>query len=178
MMSADLCEFYNLFLLVKYSFFIAILAQSANLKEIFMTATPSLQKFIDAQQKDYDIALAEIKQGRKRSHWMWYIFPQIQGLGFSETSKYYAIKNKVEANAFLKHPLLGTRLIQICQALLWLQDKDAGNIFGYPDDLKLKSSMTLFASLAGADPVFQSVLNKFFGGKKDEKTLQILNNQE
>lgn len=171
------CESCNLFLLDNYSHFVAILSQTATCKTTYMTLTPNLQKFIDAQQRDYDIALAEIKQGRKRSHWMWYIFPQIQGLGFSETSKYYAIKDKEEANAFLKHPLLGTRLIQISQALLWLPDKDAGNIFGYPDDLKLKSSMTLFASLPHADPVFQSVLNKFFNGKKDEKTLQILNRQ-
>lgn len=139
-----------------------------------MTTNYNLQRFIDAQQKDYAIALSEIKQGRKRSHWMWYIFPQIQGLGFSDTSKYYAIKNKDEAAAFLKHPVLGTRLINICQELLWLSGNNAGSIFGYPDDLKLKSSMTLFAALTDADPVFQAVLNKFFNGIKDDKTLQLL----
>src|SRR4051794_32918795 len=121
----------------------------------------NLQRFIDAQQKDYDIAMAEIKQGRKKSHWMWYIFPQIQGLGFSETSRRYAIQDKAEAIAFIKHPVLGTRLINICRELLWLKGNDASNIFGYPDDLKLQSSMTLFASLPDADPVFQAVLNKF-----------------
>jgi uncharacterized protein (DUF1810 family) len=139
-----------------------------------MPTIPNLQRFIDAQQRDYDIALTEIKQGKKRSHWMWYIFPQIQGLGFSETSRYYAIANKKEAISYIKHPVLGTRLLQICHALLHLSDKNATNIFGYPDDLKLKSSMTLFASLPNADPVFQAVLNKFFNKAKDEKTLQIL----
>jgi uncharacterized protein (DUF1810 family) len=139
-----------------------------------MSTAPNLQRFIDAQQRDYDIALAEIKHGKKRSHWMWYIFPQIQGLGFSETSRYYAIKNKEEAIAYSKHPVLSTRLIQICHSLLQLPEKNASSIFGYPDDLKLKSSMTLFASLPDADPVFQAVLNKFFDGTKDETTLRIL----
>lgn len=138
----------------------------------------NLQRFTDAQQTDYDIALAEIKKGKKRSHWMWYIFPQIQGLGFSETSKYYAIQNKEEAMAYMRHPVLGSRLIAICQVLLQLAEKNAGNIFGYPDDMKLKSSMTLFASLPNADAVFQAVLNKFFNGKKDEKTMQILEQQQ
>ena len=108
---------------------------------------------------------------------MWYIFPQIQGLGFSQTSKHYAITNKKEAISYLKHPVLGTRLIEICHALLQLSEKNATNIFGYPDELKLKSSMTLFASLPDADPVFQAVLNKFFSREKDEKTLQILERQ-
>lgn len=139
-----------------------------------MTTNPNLQRFIDAQQKDYPIALAEIKQGRKRSHWMWYIFPQIQGLGFSEISRYYAIQGKEEATSFLKHPVLGIRLINICLALLQLQNNNASDIFGYPDDLKLKSSMTLFSLLPDADPVFQAVLNKFFKGKKDEQTVHIL----
>lgn len=145
---------------------------------IAMAIQPDLQRFIDAQQRHYDIALTEIKNGKKRSHWMWYIFPQIQGLGFSETSKYYAIQNEQEAITFLKHPLLGTRLIQICHALLQLAQKDATHIFGYPDDMKLKSSMTLFAALPNADPVFQAVLNKFFNGTKDEKTMRILGKKE
>ena len=134
----------------------------------------NLSRFIDAQNKDYSIALEEIKNGRKRSHWMWYIFPQIQGLGFSETSKYYAIKNLQEANEYLKHPVLGNRLINICQALLDQAGNDANKIFGSPDDLKLKSSMTLFASLKETNPVFQMVLDKFFGGKRDEKTIEII----
>ena len=109
---------------------------------------------------------------------MWYIFPQIQGLGFSETSKFYAIKDLSEAREYLQHPVLGTRLIQISHALLEGEEKNANKIFGTPDDLKLKSSMTLFASLENTDPVFQGVLNKFFQGKKDEKTIGVINSQK
>ena len=134
-----------------------------------------LQRFIDAQRTDYAIALKEVEHGRKQSHWMWYIFPQIQGLGFSSTSKYYAIKNIDEAAAYLKHDVLGSRLIEICNALLGLKLNNAHSIFGSPDDMKLKSSMTLFSEVPGSNPVFKSVLDKFFNGKKDEKTLGILN---
>lgn len=137
-----------------------------------------MQRFIEAQQRDYENALAEIKSGRKRSHWMWYIFPQIHGLGFSETSRFYAIKNSQEASAYLHHPLLGKRLIEVSNALLDLDTDDAQSVFGSPDDLKLRSSMTLFASLTKTDSIFQSVLNKFFHGKKDEKTLEILAGEE
>ena len=134
----------------------------------------NLQRFIDAQKRDYDAALSEIKNGRKRSHWMWYIFPQIEGLGYSETSRYYAIKNLDEAEAYVSHPLLRKRLIDICQELLQLQSNNAGSIFGSPDDMKLKSSMTLFSAVSHADPVFEAVLDKFFGGSKDNITLRIL----
>ena len=137
----------------------------------------TLQRFITAQQGSYETALSEIKKGMKRSHWIWYIFPQINGLGFSETSQYYAIKSKEEATAYLAHPVLGKRLIEICEALLQLPDNNAHNIFGSPDDLKLKSSMTLFASLPHTHPVFDAVLQKFFNGKKDEKTIRILEQQ-
>jgi uncharacterized protein (DUF1810 family) len=133
-----------------------------------------IERFLDAQKTDYAIALSEIKNGRKRSHWMWYIFPQIQGLGFSETSKYYAIKDIAEAGAFLNHPVLGERLVSICKALLDLKENKANGIFGSPDDIKLKSSMTLFASVPKADPVFQSVLDKFFDGKQDRATLRLI----
>lgn len=132
-----------------------------------------LKRFTDAQQSAYPSALSEIKNGRKRSHWMWFIFPQIQGLGFSETSRYYAIKDLNEARAYLDHPVLGSRLIEISNELLKLAGNNATEIFGNPDDMKLRSSMTLFASVPGADPVFRSVLNKFFGGEKDNKTLQL-----
>ncbi|MBW3127437.1 DUF1810 domain-containing protein [Hymenobacter profundi] len=135
---------------------------------------PNLTRFLDAQKSDYQTALSEIKNGRKRSHWMWYIFPQIQGLGFSETSKFYAIQDAAEAEAYLAHPVLGSRLLEISNALLTLSASNATSVFGSPDDLKLKSSMTLFASLPKADPVFQAVLDKFFNGTKDNKTLQIL----
>jgi uncharacterized protein (DUF1810 family) len=137
----------------------------------------SLQRFIDAQQSDYETALSEIKRGRKQSHWMWYIFPQIQGLGFSATSKLYAIKNLQEARQYLQHPLLGKRLKEITNALIDLPSNNAHEIFGSPDDVKLKSSMTLFATLPGADPVFESALKKFFNGERDAKTLSIIKDE-
>ena len=138
-----------------------------------MSSEYNLERFIDAQEASYEIALSEIKSGRKKSHWMWYIFPQVQGLGFSETSKFYAIKDIGEAKAFLEHPVLGERLVRICNALLHLESDNAHNIFGSPDDLKLRSSMTLFSSL-NINPVFRKLLEKFFNGKKDDKTLQII----
>ncbi|QNH63917.1 DUF1810 domain-containing protein [Hymenobacter sediminicola] len=139
-----------------------------------MPQQPNLQRFLDAQQHDYATALAEIRAGRKRSHWMWYIFPQIQGLGFSETSRFYAIRSQQEAEAFLQHPVLGARLAEISAALLALNSHDATRVMGSPDDVKLKSSMTLFAALEGASPVFQQVLTMYFGNESDAKTLQIL----
>ena len=143
-----------------------------------MTKENSLERFIDAQKSDYETALSEIKNGRKQSHWMWYIFPQINGLGFSETSKFYGIKNLNEAEEYLKHQVLGNRLVIICEELLRLPSNDANKIFGSPDNLKLKSSMTLFASIPGANPVFERVLRKFFNGAKDDKTLAIIHNQQ
>ncbi|EDM35543.1 hypothetical protein PBAL39_07645 [Pedobacter sp. BAL39] len=134
----------------------------------------NLNRFITAQEKDFLIALTEIEYGKKQSHWMWYIFPQIQGLGSTETSKHYAIANLEEARQYLKHDLLGPRLIQISKALLKLEESDATKILGSPDDLKLKSSMTLFAAVENADPVFEAVLKKFFNGEKDSKTLGLL----
>lgn len=137
----------------------------------------NLERFLVAQQADYAIALSEIKRGRKQSHWMWYVFPQIQGLGFSSTSKYYAIKNIDEAQAYLQHEILGKRLVEICNALLALETNDAHKIFGSPDDIKLRSSATLFAEVPGVDKVFELVLHKFFNGVKDNKTLQLLKAQ-
>lgn len=142
-----------------------------------MNTENNLQRFIDAQETSYEAALSEIKNGRKKSHWMWYIFPQIQGLGFSETSKFYAIKDINEAEEFLKHPLLGHRLVRLCNELLKLESDDANRIFGSPDDLKLKSSMTLFSSL-NINPVFQMVLEKFFNGTEDIKTLEIISKEQ
>jgi uncharacterized protein (DUF1810 family) len=139
-----------------------------------MAAAYNLQRFIDAQKNVYPLALEEIKNGRKQSHWMWFIFPQIHGLGFSAISKLYAIKDIREAEVFLKHPLLGSRLITISNELLKLSSNDAYTIFGNPDDMKLQSSMTLFSSLKNADPVFDLVLQKFFKGIKDRNTLQRL----
>ncbi|MBC6699408.1 DUF1810 domain-containing protein [Hymenobacter sp. BT190] len=139
-----------------------------------MPQPPNLQRFLDAQQRDYATALAEIRAGRKRSHWMWYIFPQIQGLGYSETAQFYAIRGRQEAEAYLQHPVLGPRLREISGALLTLESHDATRLMGSPDDVKLRSSMTLFGALAGSDPVFQRVLDTYFGGAQDAKTLQIL----
>lgn len=132
-----------------------------------------LKRFMQAQEANYEIALSEIRRGRKQSHWMWYIFPQIAGLGFSETSKFYAIKDINEAEEFFNHPILGSRLVLICDELLKLECNNANNIFGSPDDLKLRSSMTLFSSLHNSNPVFEAVLEKFFNGRKDEKTLRL-----
>jgi len=134
----------------------------------------NLERFIDAQRTDYAVALAEIKSGKKESHWMWYIFPQILGLGYTSVSILYAIKDIKEATAYLNHEILGTRLIEISNALLQLETDDARKIFGSPDNMKLRSSMTLFSLVPGADKVFQAVLDKFFNGKKDERTLQLL----
>ena len=139
-----------------------------------MTATADLQRFLNAQQEDYATALQEIKAGRKRSHWMWYIFPQIKGLGSSSTSVYYGIKDIEEASAYLNHPILGKNLLEISEALLSLEGRDATSIFGYPDDLKLKSSMTLFSCIPDSPAVFQQVLDKYFDGDADPKTLQLL----
>ncbi|RYE90564.1 MAG: DUF1810 domain-containing protein [Cytophagaceae bacterium] len=139
-----------------------------------MPTETTLQRFLDAQRADYATAYAEITAGRKRSHWMWYIFPQIRGLGFSETARYYGITGAAEAAAYLQHPVLGSRLVEISQALLALPGSNATSIMGSPDDLKLRSSMTLFAVVPDTEPVFQAVLDKFFGGVKDAKTLQLL----
>ncbi|WP_345955941.1 DUF1810 domain-containing protein [Mucilaginibacter sp. PAMB04168] len=140
-----------------------------------MSNEQNLKRFLDAQETDYAIALSEIKNGKKRSHWMWYIFPQIQGLGLSSTSQYYAIKNLQEAKAYLQHPVLGKRLIEISSVLLTIGDNDAHNIFGSPDDMKLKSSMTLFSSIENTLPVFKQILDLFFGGEADQKTNNVLN---
>lgn len=137
----------------------------------------NLQRFIDAQQREYPIALKEIQTGRKQSHWMWYIFPQLQGLGNTETSKFYALADLTEADAYLSHPLLGSRLVEISNELLKLNKNDPTDIFGHPDDLKLKSSMTLFAEIPLTNPVFIQVLNKFYAGSKDDKTLDLLKNR-
>ncbi len=134
----------------------------------------SLKRFTDAQEDSFTRAFSEIQQGRKQSHWMWFIFPQIAGLGFSDTSRYYALKDLKEAAGFLKHPVLGSRLINISHELLKLKTNDAHRVFGSPDDLKLKSSMTVFSMLPEADPVFQLVLDKFFNGEKDIKTLRLI----
>jgi uncharacterized protein (DUF1810 family) len=133
-----------------------------------------LKRFLDAQENAFERALAEIKRGRKQSHWMWYIFPQIAGLGSSETSRFYAVKDRAEAELYLAHPVLGARLVEISEALLEIEGKTANQIFGSPDDMKLKSSMTLFGALKNTNPIFQRVLDEYFNGTKDQRTLQLI----
>jgi uncharacterized protein (DUF1810 family) len=140
-----------------------------------MADNNELIKFLDAQNQVYLKALSEIKKGKKDTHWMWYIFPQIKGLGSSETAIYYAIKNLNEATAYLQHPILGRHLVEIAQEVLNIKGKTAKQIFGEPDDIKLRSCMTLFANVENANPVFQKVLVKYFNGLPDELTLQSLN---
>jgi uncharacterized protein (DUF1810 family) len=142
-----------------------------------MDKTPELKRFVDAHAKHFQTALKEIKTGRKSTHWMWYIFPQIQGLGFSEMSRYYAIRDLQEAEDYFRHPVLGQNLMQICHELLALDSNNALSIFGTPDDLKLRSSITLFISIHNTDPIFKAILDKFFDGAKDSVTLSIIHDQ-
>ena len=126
----------------------------------------TVERFIKAQEESYGQALEEIKNGHKRSHWMWYVFPQLKGLGRSETARYYGIANRTEAEAYLADPLLGSRLLEISGELLKLESCDAREVFGRPDDVKLKSSMTLFYLVDG-NLIFKAVLDKFFAGELD-----------
>jgi uncharacterized protein (DUF1810 family) len=139
-----------------------------------MAEHKDLVRFLEAQNHVYLKALDEIKSGQKRSHWMWYIFPQIKGLGSSENARYFGIKSLDEAAAYVQHPILGKHLIEITKALLTIEGKSASDIFGYPDDLKLHSSMTLFSKVENADPVFNEVIKKYFNGGLDQGTLKIL----
>ena len=139
-----------------------------------MHTSTDLERFVAAQQDKYATALAEIKAGRKRSHWMWYIFPQLKGLGLSEMARLYGIHDINEAEAYLAHPVLGKRLLDICHELSLQPGKDAHAIFGSPDDLKLRSCLTLFAALDNTHPVFETLLKKFYNGSKDVKTLKLL----
>lgn len=137
----------------------------------------TVERFVKAQEESYQQALTEIKNGRKLSHWMWYVFPQLKGLGRSEIARYYGIANRQEAKAYLAHPLLGSRLLEISGELLKLESRDATAVFGKPDDVKLKSSMTLFYLVDG-NPTFKAVLDKFFGGQLDEVTVDQLDQGE
>lgn len=133
-----------------------------------------LSRFVRAQEGVYEQALAELQAGRKRTHWMWFIFPQIEGLGFSATSRRYAIRSADEARAYLNHPVLGPRLIACVQAVLAVEGRTASEIFGWPDDLKLRSCATLFAHVSSPGSVFERVLERFYGGEPDAKTLELL----
>ena len=133
-----------------------------------------LIRFLEAQNQVYLKALSEIKKGQKQSHWMWYIFPQLTGLGSSENARYFGITNLGEAIAYLQHPTLGKHLIEITKALLAIKGKSASDIFGNPDDLKLHSSMTLFSLVENTDPLFNEVINLYFGGLLDSRTIALL----
>lgn len=137
-----------------------------------------LQRFLDAQEGSYDQALAEIRGGRKRSHWVWYIFPQITGLGMSSMAQHYSIKDLQEARDYLSQPVLQKRLLEISMARLKLESNDPRAVMGYPDDLKLRSCMTLFMAAEPDNRVFQKVLDKFFEGRTDRRTEEILRGQE
>jgi uncharacterized protein (DUF1810 family) len=133
-----------------------------------------LARFVQAQALHYERALAEIQLGQKRSHWMWFIFPQFDGLGSSSMSRHYAIKSLAEAEAYLRHPVLGLRRVACCQAALSVEARSALDIFGSPDDLKLRSCATLFASGFPPGSVFEQVLDRFFVGEPDQRTLRLL----
>ena len=133
-----------------------------------------LNRFLVAQEENSATALAEVRGGRKRSHWMWYIFPQYDGLGFSATSKRYAIKSVAEAEAYLRHPVLGPRLLACAETVLGIDGRSAHDIFGSPDDLKLRSCATLFAAVSPAGSVFERLLDRYFAGERDATTLRLI----
>jgi uncharacterized protein (DUF1810 family) len=133
-----------------------------------------LFRFVQAQSSDYERALSEIRKGRKETHWMWYVFPQFDGLAFSSTSRHYAIKSVGEAEAYLRHPILGARLRESAEATLAVEGRNASDVFGSPDDMKLQSSATLFAAVSPPGSVFEKVLDKYFGGERDARTIGLL----
>ena len=133
-----------------------------------------LERFVSAQSGSYARALDEIRAGRKRSHWIWFVFPQIRGLGLSPTSQHYGISGIDEARAYMSHPILGPRIVECAEALLALKGRTASAIMPYPDDLKLRSSMTLFERVAGPGSVFSRVLEGYYQGHRDERTLELL----
>lgn len=139
-----------------------------------MYTVKGLARFLEAQNHTYLKALSEIKSGKKTSHWMWYVFPQLKGLGKSDTSQFYGIKDLDEAEQYLAHPVLGKHLLDISSALLQIEGKTAFDVFGTPDDLKLRSSMTLFAMAEKNSAVFRAVLDKYFNSTEDSRTLELV----
>lgn len=133
-----------------------------------------LSRFVDAQRPVYSQVLEELRAGRKTSHWMWFVFPQVRGLGRSEMAEHYALSNEAEARAYLEHRLLGPRLKECVQALLRHDDRSALEILGSPDDLKLRSCLTVFVAVAPEAPVFQQALDRFYSGQADGRTLALL----
>lgn len=134
----------------------------------------NLKRFVLAQANDYEFALVELNHGRKETHWIWYIFPQVSGLGYSSMAQKYAICDRTQAIAYLDHPVLGERLHECCEALLAHENSDIVSVMGSPDDLKLRSSMTLFAAVSAEPSIYQTVLDRFYGGLSDEKTIDFL----
>lgn len=134
----------------------------------------NLDRFLTAQESIFDQALAELRRGRKESHWMWFVFPQIAGLGSSPTARAFAIRDRAEARAYLAHPILGSRIHECCQALLGIEGRSANEILGFPDDLKLLSSMTLFSLVSKPPSVFDSVIQRYYSGEPDQRTLALL----
>ena len=140
-------------------------------------STPGLQRFVQAQEPVYAEVCAELQAARKRTHWMWFIFPQLKGLGQSDTARYFGIDSLEEALAYWRHPVLGQRLKECAELVLHSTGTSAHEIFGTPDEAKLRSCMTLFAEVAGDEPVFRQVLQRFFEGKPDSRTYAIVQQQ-
>ena len=134
----------------------------------------ALSRFVQAQEDVYEHVIAELQSGKKRSHWRWFIFPQFDGLGFSATSRHFAIKNLEEAKAYLEHPILGARLLACAEAVMGIEGRTAHEIFGSPDDTKLKSCATLYACVSAPGSIFDRLLVKYYQGKRDEKTLKLV----
>ena len=134
----------------------------------------ALRRFVAAQERSFDAAVAELRRGRKRSHWMWYVFPQVAGLGSSEMSRRYGIRSAAEAEAYLRHPVLGPRLLECFEATLAVAGRSAHEIFGSPDDQKLRSCATLFASVSPPGSVYERLLARYFDGEPDASTLELL----
>lgn len=139
-----------------------------------MTGPFHLERFVEAQEPVFADVLAELRRGRKESHWMWFVFPQIDGLGASPTARRFALRSLDEARAYLDHPILGPRLRLCCEILLELEGRSAEQIFGYPDVMKLRSSLTLFSQAAEDPGPFQALLDKYYGGEEDPRTLALL----
>jgi uncharacterized protein (DUF1810 family) len=133
-----------------------------------------LNRFVQAQQGVYPQALSEIRSGRKRSHWMWYVFPQLEGLGFSSMSRRYSIKSRAEAEAYLAHPVLGPRLVECAEAALQVEGRSARDVFGSPDDMKLRSCATLFDAVSPRGSVFERLLDRYYRGERDAETRRLL----
>ena len=134
----------------------------------------NLSRFLEAQMVTYDSAMLELARGSKKSHWIWYIFPQIEGLGISDTAKLYSIKSLEEGRAYLEHPVLGPRLVEACEILLSLKEASMDEVMGFPDDLKLLSSMTLFEVVSDSNSIFTKMIEFYYEGRRDKASLDII----